>query len=96
MQKSTVLLSESCLWPRLSLPQLIMHLLVILCIISSYPTTGNADFAFDLALWTFKQRGVLRVAGVDHHLVGESAPPVSYTIEDKVVSKLLIYHKCSI
>ena len=58
--------------------------------ISSYPTSGNADFAFDLALWTFKQRGVLRVAGVEHHLAGESAPPVSYTIEDKVVSNPFI------
>lgn len=53
--------------------------------IFSFPVSGNAEFAFDLALWTFKQRGVLRVAGVEHHRVGERSPPAAYTIEDKVV-----------
>eukprot|EP00794_Sanderia_malayensis_P015235 gene15235-16809_t len=56
----------------------------------SFMQSGNAKFAFDLALWTFKQKGVLRVASVDHHLVGETTPPTSYTIEDNVVYKIKI------
>jgi len=55
-----------------------------------YLQSGNAKFAFDLALWTFKQNGVLRVASVEHHLVGQTSPPPSYTIEDKVVYKIKI------
>ena len=51
----------------------------------SHPVSGNSEFAFNLALWTFKQKGVLRVAGVEHHRVGEETPPAAYTIEDKVV-----------
>merc|ERR1719378_80248 len=52
--------------------------------------SGNAKFAFDLALWTFKQKGVLRVASVEHHLAGETAPPAPYTIEENVVYKIKI------
>ncbi len=51
----------------------------------SFLQSGNAKFAFDLALWTFKQKGVLRVASVEHHLAGETAPPAPYTIEENVV-----------
>ena len=54
-------------------------------LIYSHVKSGNAEFAFDLAMWTFKQKGVLRVSSVDHHLVGATSPPADYTIEDNVV-----------
>jgi len=55
-----------------------------------FSTSGNSKFAFDLALWTFKQNGVLRVVGVEHHRVGEDTPPAAYTIEDKVIFKIKV------
>ena len=59
-------------------------------ILNSYPVSGNAELAFNLAMWTFKQRGVLRVVGVDHHPIGELSPPMAYTIEDQVAYKIKI------
>lgn len=49
--------------------------------------SGNKELAHSLALWCFKQSGVLRVKSVNHHLAGEKAPPASltYTIKDDVV-----------
>ncbi len=48
--------------------------------------SGNQDLALSLANWCFKQSGVLRVVSVNHHHVGESAPPTTpYTIKDDVV-----------
>ena len=40
-----------------------------------------------LSRWCFQQSGVLRVGKVNHHLVGETAPPSleTYTINDDVV-----------
>ncbi|XP_065061237.1 dolichyl-diphosphooligosaccharide--protein glycosyltransferase 48 kDa subunit-like [Rhopilema esculentum] len=55
-----------------------------------YPVSGNAELAFNLAMWIFKQRGVLRVVGVDHHPIGELSPPMAYTIEDQVAYKIKI------
>ena len=46
--------------------------------------------AVDVALWTFRYSGVLRVSRVDHHLAGESKPPVAYTIEQDVVYNIKI------
>ena len=46
--------------------------------------------AFDIARWTFKQNGVIRVVDVDHHLVGEKNPPAAYTIEQQVVYNIKI------
>jgi len=46
--------------------------------------------ATDIALWTFKQSGVIRVAEVAHHLAGETSPPAAYTIEQDVVYKIKI------
>ena len=48
--------------------------------------SGNEAFVKSLARWCFKLSGVLRVKGVNHHLVGEQGPPtVAYTIKDDVV-----------
>lgn len=49
--------------------------------------SGNRALAQALSLWCFKQSGVLRVTGVNHHLVGEKAPPAinTYTIKEDVV-----------
>jgi len=52
-----------------------------------YPKSGNQDLSMALSRWCFKQSGVLRVVNVNHHLVGEKAPPElgTYTINDDVV-----------
>jgi len=52
-----------------------------------HPKSGNQALAASLARWCFKQCGVLRVTGVNHHLKGEKAPPAegTYTINDEVV-----------
>lgn len=42
-----------------------------------------------LTEWVFKEKGVLRVAGVEHHRAGEKQPPAAYTILDDVVSPCL-------
>ena len=48
--------------------------------------SGNKDLALSLSMWCFKQSGVLRVKNVNHHLVGEKAPPpLPYTIKEDVV-----------
>merc|ERR550534_470189 len=52
--------------------------------------SGNMELATDIAMWTFKQSGVIRVAEVAHHLVGETSPPAAYTIEQDVVYKIKI------
>jgi len=49
--------------------------------------SGNQELASALARWCFKQSGVLRTVKVNHHLVGEKAPPASgtYTINEDAV-----------
>ncbi len=49
--------------------------------------SGNEDLAVALSNWCFKRSGVLRVRGVNHHLVGQKSPPAShtYTIKEDVV-----------
>ncbi|XP_071945509.1 dolichyl-diphosphooligosaccharide--protein glycosyltransferase 48 kDa subunit-like [Antedon mediterranea] len=49
-----------------------------------FAKSGNQDLAFALSQWVFKEKGVLRVTGVTHHIVGEKTPPAAYTIEDQV------------
>jgi oligosaccharyltransferase complex subunit beta len=44
--------------------------------------SGNSELAEALSLWCFKERGVLRVDGVQHAKVGESSPPEFYTIRE--------------
>ena len=61
--------------------------------------SGNQDLALHLTEWVFKEKGVLRVASVDHHRVGEKQPPAAYTILDDVVrnsSYLLLDYKSSL
>lgn len=52
-----------------------------------FPKSGNQELSIALSRWCFQQSGVLRVVNVNHHLVGEKAPPASeiYTINDDVV-----------
>nr|XP_054769099.1 dolichyl-diphosphooligosaccharide--protein glycosyltransferase 48 kDa subunit-like [Lytechinus pictus] len=49
-----------------------------------YAESGNQALAVALSQWVFKEHGVIRVSRVTHHKVGETTPPASYTIEDKV------------
>uniref|UniRef100_A0A7E4VUX7 Dolichyl-diphosphooligosaccharide--protein glycosyltransferase 48 kDa subunit n=1 Tax=Panagrellus redivivus TaxID=6233 RepID=A0A7E4VUX7_PANRE len=46
--------------------------------------SGNGPFVDALSQWAFQEKGVLRVKSVNHHLVGESAPPRDYTITEDV------------
>jgi oligosaccharyltransferase complex subunit beta len=58
--------------------------------------SGNEQLAVALTQWVFKERGVIRVASVDHHLVGEAKAPAAYTINQNIVRNLtffLFYHK---
>ena len=49
-------------------------------------SSGNRALAAALTNWCFKQSGVLKVVSVNHHHVGEKAPPaIPYTIKDDVV-----------
>lgn len=43
--------------------------------------------------WTFKESGVLRVANVSHHRVGESIARHEYTITDDIIYKIDIVEK---
>jgi len=56
-------------------------------------TTGNAALAEALSLWCFKERGLLRVESIDHHLVGESSPPEFYTIRQMVEFQIRVSEK---
>ena len=49
-------------------------------------SSGNKALAAALTNWCFKQSGVLKVVSVNHHHVGQNAPPaIPYTIKDDVV-----------
>jgi oligosaccharyltransferase complex subunit beta len=47
--------------------------------------SGTAQFARDVAAWTFQESLVLRIDNTTHHLVGASAPSQQYTVNDKIV-----------
>ncbi len=49
-----------------------------------FDQSGNRQLASALTQWVFREKGVLRVGEVNHHLVGESKPPSAYTVEDQV------------
>ncbi|XP_033113598.1 dolichyl-diphosphooligosaccharide--protein glycosyltransferase 48 kDa subunit-like [Anneissia japonica] len=55
-----------------------------------FAKSGNQDLAYALSQWVFKEKGVLRVTGVSHHIVGQKTPPAAYTIEDHVEYSILI------
>lgn len=46
---------------------------------------GNAQFARDVAAWTFQESLVLRVDSLMHHRVNETTPRDQYTTNDRVV-----------
>ena len=50
-----------------------------------YETSGNRKVASSIAEWVFKDKGVIRLVSVKHHLAGETDPPEAYTITDDVV-----------
>lgn len=52
--------------------------------------SGNMEIASDIALWTFKRNGVIRVVEVQHHLAGQSLTPSAYTVEEDVEYKIKI------
>ncbi|XP_067130403.1 dolichyl-diphosphooligosaccharide--protein glycosyltransferase 48 kDa subunit [Centruroides vittatus] len=55
-----------------------------------YEKSGNQALATALALWVFKEHGVLRAGNVKHHIKGETQPPDAYTIMDEVVYSIEI------
>ena len=55
-----------------------------------WETSGNEQLAVALTKWTFKESGVLRVAGVKHSKVGEASPPAEYTINEQVTYTIRI------
>jgi len=46
--------------------------------------SGNFELAEALSLWCFKERGVLRVDGIQHSKLGEGSAPEFYTIREMV------------
>jgi len=49
-----------------------------------FETSGNKDLIVALSQWVFREKGVLRVKSLSHHLVGGKEPPQAYTITDPV------------
>ena len=47
--------------------------------------SGNAQFARDIAAWTFQEKLVLRIDSTTHHLVNETEPREHYTINENIV-----------
>lgn len=47
--------------------------------------SGNAQFARDVAAWTFQEKLVLRIDSTTHHLVNETSPRELYTINENIV-----------
>lgn len=58
-----------------------------------FESSSNAEFTEQLLKWNFKESGVLRVANVSHHKVGESYARHEYTITDEIVYKIDIEEK---
>lgn len=52
-----------------------------------YERSGNGKVVEALSRWVFREEGVLRVVSIEHHLQGDSQPPVAYTIKEDVVSR---------
>uniref|UniRef100_A0A0P4W9M7 Dolichyl-diphosphooligosaccharide--protein glycosyltransferase 48 kDa subunit n=1 Tax=Scylla olivacea TaxID=85551 RepID=A0A0P4W9M7_SCYOL len=57
---------------------------------ASYERSGNGRVVEALSRWVFMEEGVLRVVSIDHHLQGQSEPPVAYTIKDDVEYKIKV------
>ncbi|BHF81177.1 hypothetical protein SprV_0702430700 [Sparganum proliferum] len=59
----------------------------------SHNVSGNQELSENLALWTFKETGVLRVSSVHHNKVGEKDSRREYTIKDDIIFSIDIEMK---
>nr|VZI33318.1 unnamed protein product [Spirometra erinaceieuropaei] len=59
----------------------------------SHNISGNRELSENLALWTFKETGVLRVSSVHHNKVGEKDSMREYTIKDDIIFSIDIEMK---
>ena len=55
-----------------------------------FKESRNRDLARTVSHWVFKEKGVIRVAGVKHHKIGEAEPPHAYTVKDNVHYEIAI------
>ncbi|XP_037796434.1 dolichyl-diphosphooligosaccharide--protein glycosyltransferase 48 kDa subunit-like [Penaeus monodon] len=55
-----------------------------------YERSGNGKVVEALSRWVFREEGVLRVVSIEHHLQGDSQPPVAYTIKEDVEYKIMV------
>lgn len=49
-----------------------------------FKESNNRALSVSLSKWVFKEKGVIRVASVKHHKIGETQPPPAYTVKDNV------------
>jgi len=49
-----------------------------------YEKSGNEQFAKQLVQWVFQERGILKAVNIQHHKVGETSSPFTYTIKDDI------------
>ena len=55
-----------------------------------FEESSNRQLAKAVLQWVFKEKGVVRVAAVKHHKIGETEPPHAYTVEDDVHYEIAI------
>lgn len=55
-----------------------------------YEKSGNKEVAIAIGKWVFGEVGRLRVVNIEHHKVGETSSPQSYTINEPVVYTIYI------
>uniref|UniRef100_A0A183SQC0 Dolichyl-diphosphooligosaccharide--protein glycosyltransferase 48 kDa subunit n=1 Tax=Schistocephalus solidus TaxID=70667 RepID=A0A183SQC0_SCHSO len=70
-----------------------VHTLVNGALQGVYDVSGNRELSENLALWTFKENGVLRVSSIHHNKVGEKDPRREYTIKDDIIFSIDIEMK---
>lgn len=46
--------------------------------------TDNQYLVSEITKWTFQERGLLRATNITHHRVGETEPPLLYTVKDDI------------
>jgi len=56
----------------------------------STSATDNYYLATEISKWAFKERGLLRATNITHHKVGETQPPLIYTIKDEITYSVRI------
>jgi len=52
---------------------------------------SNRDYINNLLLWNFCENGLLKVANINHHKLGETETPFNYKIEDEIYYSMEIY-----